>query len=85
MVSWTYKCNQLINCLAGKVLVTGASGYLAGHVVKLLQEKGHVVRGTVRSLTNKAKVTHLYNLCPGAKHRLELVEADLNDPDSWEA
>ena len=30
------------------------------------------------------KVKHLYDLCPGAAHRLELVEADLNQPESWE-
>ncbi|KAK7090237.1 uncharacterized protein [Littorina saxatilis] len=69
---------------AEKVLVTGASGYLAGHVTKQLQEAGHVVRGTVRSLKNTDKVKHLYNLCPDAKHKLELVEADLNKPESWE-
>ncbi|RUS89995.1 hypothetical protein EGW08_002262 [Elysia chlorotica] len=65
------------------VLVTGASGFLATHVVKLLQEKGYRVRGTVRSLKNTEKNKHLHNLCPNSKHRLELVEADLNDDDSW--
>ena len=69
---------------AEKVLVTGASGYLAGHVVKRLQEEGHEVRGTVRSLKNENKVRHLYNLCPNAAYKLQLVEADLNDPESWE-
>ena len=29
------------------------------------------------------KVKHLYDLCPEAAHRLELVEADLNRPESW--
>ena len=29
------------------------------------------------------KVKQLYDLCPGAAHRLELVEADLNRPESW--
>ena len=70
--------------LAEKVLVTGASGYLASHVVKLLQEEGQNVRGTVRSLQNEDKVRHLYNLCPKATYNLQLVEADLNDPESWE-
>ncbi|KAK7479000.1 hypothetical protein BaRGS_00029761, partial [Batillaria attramentaria] len=66
-----------------KVLVTGASGYIASHVVKLLQEAGHQVRGTVRSVKNTDKVKHLYNLCPNAAHKLELVEADLMDAESW--
>jgi len=43
------------------VLVTGATGYIAMHVVQqLLQGGGYRVRGTVRSLKNNAKVhTHL--------------------------
>ncbi|KAH9503821.1 hypothetical protein Btru_063923 [Bulinus truncatus] len=65
------------------VLVTGASGYVATHLVKLLQESGYRVRGTVRSLKDEKKVKHLYNLCPSAKHRLELVEADLLLAESW--
>ncbi|KAK7478306.1 hypothetical protein BaRGS_00030458, partial [Batillaria attramentaria] len=71
------------------VLVTGASGYIATHVIKQLQEAGYQVRGTVRSLSdseeNKDKVKHLQELCPDAAHKLELVEADLTKPESWEA
>lgn len=63
--------------------MTGASGYIAGHVVKLLQEEGYIVRGTVRSLKNANKIKHLYNICPNAKHKLELVEADLNSAETW--
>lgn len=66
-----------------RVLVTGASGYSAAHVVKLLQEKGYQVRGTVRRLQDEKKVAHLYSLCSGARHPLELVEADLTVDDSW--
>ncbi|XP_070545374.1 uncharacterized protein [Ptychodera flava] len=67
------------------VLVTGASGYVAAHVTQQLLRAGYRVRGTVRSLENKAKVEPLRNLCPDAKHQLELVEADLLKPDSWKA
>lgn len=38
------------------VLVTGASGYVASHVVHNLLKAGYRVRGTVRSLKNAAKV-----------------------------
>lgn len=69
--------------MSGKVLVTGASGYIASHVVQQLQEAGHQVRGTVRSLKNLDKVKHLYDLCPNAAHKLELVEADLVDAECW--
>ena len=45
-----------------RVLVTGASGFIATHIVKLLLEKGFIVRGTVRSLKNQDKVNELINL-----------------------
>ncbi|XP_076435893.1 uncharacterized protein LOC143275577 [Babylonia areolata] len=67
------------------VLVTGASGYIATHVIKQLQDGGFKVRGTVRSLADEAKVKHLHDLCPEAAFKLELVEADLTKPESWEA
>lgn len=67
-----------------KVLVTGASGYLASHVVQQLLSGGRAaVRGTVRKLGDEAKVRHLRDLAPGARHPLELVEADLLSPDTW--
>lgn len=65
------------------VLVTGASGYIAAHVIKLLQEEGYRVRGTVRDLQNEGKVKHLKDLCPDARYPLELVEADLLKEDTW--
>jgi nucleoside-diphosphate-sugar epimerase len=64
------------------VLVTGASGYIAGHVVKLLLDRGYKVRGTVRNLKRKKDLAHLLAL-PEAQQRLELVEADLLKPDTW--
>jgi nucleoside-diphosphate-sugar epimerase len=65
------------------VLVTGASGFIASHIVKLLQEEGYRVRGTVRSLRDEKKVAPLRKLANNPKHELELVEADLNDERSW--
>jgi len=38
------------------VLVTGASGFIATHIIKQLQEEGYQVRGTLRSLEDKDKV-----------------------------
>ncbi len=64
-------------------LVTGASGYIAGHVIKQLLERGEVrVRGTVRSLKNE-KNEKLRSLVPDAKYPLELVEGDLLNAESW--
>lgn len=64
------------------VLVTGASGYQALHCVQQLLEEGYLVRGTVRSLKNQEKVKPLKGL-KYAKERLELVEADLEQPETW--
>ena len=63
--------------------MTGASGFIATHIVKQLLEAGYKVRGTVRSLTNPKKVDPIKALCPNAAHELELVEADLNKDDCW--
>ena len=66
-----------------RVLVTGASGFIATHIVHQLQKQGYKVRGTVRSLNNENKIKPLRQLCPDAKHELELVEADLLNEESW--
>ena len=65
------------------ILVTGASGYVASHLIKLLLEKGHKVRGTVRSLANKDKYGFLYDLLPEKNDNLELVEGDLSEKTCW--
>ena len=67
------------------VLVTGASGYLACHVIQQLQCEGYRVRGTVRSLKNDKKCQPIRELCPDAKHPVELVETDLLQPETWPA
>ncbi|KAI9026213.1 hypothetical protein DFJ74DRAFT_631194 [Hyaloraphidium curvatum] len=65
------------------VAVTGATGYIAAHCVRLLLLAGARVRGTVRSTTSP-KVQFLKEL-PGASEGLELVEADLLGPDeTWD-
>ena len=58
------------------VLVTGASGFIAGHVIEELVRAGYTVRGTVRSRSAREKVAHL----PAA---VELVEADLDRDEGW--
>ena len=47
-----------------------ASGFVASEIVKQLLVKGYNVNGTVRSLSNEAKVKHLKNFAnafPGAR------------------
>ncbi len=67
------------------VLVTGASGFVAQHVVKTVLEAGFKVRGTVRDPTNEKKCKPLRELCPQAATKLELVKADLLNAEDWPA
>jgi nucleoside-diphosphate-sugar epimerase len=64
------------------VSVTGASGYIGSHVVRVLLEAGHTVRATVRDVGDKKKTEHLKEL-PGAE-RLSLFAADLQDEKSFD-
>src|SRR5690349_10541348 len=66
------------------ILVTGATGFLASHIIKQLLDQGYKVRGTVRSLARKEKNQFLHELVPERNSNLELVEADLLNSDSWE-
>ncbi|WZY97315.1 hypothetical protein YC2023_069644 [Brassica napus] len=70
--------------VGGKVVcVTGASGYIASWIVKLLLLRGYTVRATVRNPTDAAKTEHLLAL-EGAKERLKLFKADLLEECSFE-
>ncbi|GKD00385.1 cinnamoyl-CoA reductase 2-like protein, partial [Tanacetum coccineum] len=61
-----------------RVCVTGAGGYVASWVVKLLLSKGYTVHGTVRDPCNEEKNGHLKKL-EKAEERLNLFKADLLD------
>ena len=68
---------------SGKVLVTGASGFIASHIVKQLLEQGYDVRGTVRSTKNLDKYKWLTSMADELDGDLELVEGNLLDADCW--
>ncbi len=53
----------------GTVLVSGASGYIASHVIRELLQRNYHVIGTVRSIANEAKYYFLYQF-PNAKEHL---------------
>ncbi|XP_075489053.1 phenylacetaldehyde reductase-like isoform X1 [Primulina tabacum] len=70
---------------AGKVVcVTGASGYIASWLVKLLLQRGYTVKATVRNLSDPNKVAHLKGL-EGAEERLQLFEANLIEDGSFDS
>ncbi|TXG51855.1 hypothetical protein EZV62_021024 [Acer yangbiense] len=62
------------------VCVTGAGGFVASWLIKLLLSKGYTVRGTVRQPGDE-KNAHLYKL-DKASENLTLYKADLLDYDS---
>lgn len=66
----------------GRVLVTGATGLVAGQCIKELLEHGYDVRGTVRSLAG-SDVSHLRPLAAGAG-TLEFAQASLEQDAGWD-
>lgn len=67
------------------VLVTGATGYVAGWIVKELLEAGATVHAAVRDPDNAAKVAHLHKIAQAASGTLKLFKADLLDKGSYAA
>jgi nucleoside-diphosphate-sugar epimerase len=67
-----------------RVLLTGGSGFIAGHCVLRLLEQGFLVRTTVRSLERENTVRAVL-ADAGMVHddALSFVEADLTDDAGW--
>jgi nucleoside-diphosphate-sugar epimerase len=68
-----------------KVLVTGASGFIAKHCIAELLRRGFPVRGTLRSLDRADEVRASVARAGAAPEGLELVSADLTRDDGWDA
>lgn len=66
------------------VLVTGGSGYIASWVIKQLLDEGYTVHNTVRALNKKEKYQHLLKIAEMSKGTLEMFEADLMKPGSFD-
>ena len=67
--------------MAGTVLVTGGTGYIAGEVIDQLLDKGWCVRTTVRS--KRKSEARLRGRWPGAGDQLFVFEADLENDGGW--
>ena len=69
----------------GRVLVTGASGFIARHIVVDLLREGFVVRGTVRSAQAMADVVAAIEGQGVSTANLDFVLADLTKDEGWDA
>ncbi|WP_291380372.1 NAD-dependent epimerase/dehydratase family protein [Demequina sp.] len=65
------------------VLVTGATGYVAGWIVQGLLEAGATVHAAVRSPDDAEKVAHLTAAAEAAPGTLKLFAGDLTEPGSY--
>eukprot|EP00980_Cylindrotheca_fusiformis_P023574 scaffold10626_cov112-Cylindrotheca_fusiformis.AAC.5 len=66
------------------VLVTGATGYVAGQLVKSLLEAGLTVHCAVRDPKNEEKVKHLLDAAKGTKGTVKFFKGDLLEEGSYE-
>ncbi|TCL00392.1 dihydroflavonol-4-reductase [Shimia isoporae] len=65
------------------VLVTGATGYVAGWIVKDLLEAGVTVHAAVRDPSNSGKTAHLTEIADASAGTLKLFAADLLETGSY--
>ncbi|MEH6497058.1 MAG: NAD-dependent epimerase/dehydratase family protein [Pseudomonas marincola] len=67
------------------VMVTGATGYVAGWIVKELLEAGCIVHAPVRDPDNAEKLAHLNAIAVASKGKIKFFKADLMEPGSYAA
>lgn len=69
--------------MTDRVLLTGISGFLAGHVALALLNAGYTVRGSVRNLSRAEKVRATLQKAGADISRLEFVALDLTSDQGW--
>src|SRR5580692_5314080 len=74
--------------MTDRVLVTGATGFIAQHCLLQLLEAGYEARGTARSPGRTAEVAatlspHLSDAARGRLESFDVVRADLTSDDGW--
>ena len=69
--------------MSDRVLLTGISGFLGGHVALQLLNAGYTVRGSLRNLAKADKVRDTLARAGADISRLEFVALDLMDDAGW--
>lgn len=70
---------------AARVLVTGASGFIAKHCIAELLRRGHQVRATLRTPARKDEVIASVGHAGADAGAVDFVQADLTRDDGWDA
>ncbi len=65
------------------VMITGATGYVAGWIVKKLLDEGLTVHAPVRDPENPEKLKYLNEIAENAPGRIKYFKADLLDEGSY--
>ena len=68
-----------------KVLVTGATGYIALHCVQQLLDKGYAVNGSIRSPERKNEIIDALKNSNTSTENLNLFTFNLTSDDGWDA
>lgn len=71
--------------LADRVFVTGASGFIAQHILLRLLSAGYAVRATVRSAARAESVRQILTGQGADLARLDFAELDLLDERGWDS
>jgi nucleoside-diphosphate-sugar epimerase len=69
--------------MAGRVLVTGVSGFIGSHVALALLYAGYTVRGSLRDMSRAAEVAEMLERAGADLARLEFVPLELTDDHGW--
>ena len=69
--------------MSEKILVTGASGFIAGHCILDLLAHGYQVRGTVRNLEKVPQLRVMFAKYTDKADEIEFAQTELQSADGW--